>query len=339
MKAKFLALLIVLVVGLAVLVGLLGAQPDQPLASGPNVGFSAKIGADLLDQAARLSLYKLAPPKLTQASLGDLTKRLFPNGLKGQTIRAGQVVAIADAERPSNFLMLEVRTGYLSFDRGLADQIDGRPGKLPGDEEAGKIALDFLGQAGLLPAVQKQLLVDQVTHIYSASSAPTATRQTTPVAEVAVVYLARQLDGVRVIGPGSKFVVRIGDGGQVVGGSARWREVEPAGTVKALGLRAPEQLQRQIAAFLGREYNQAKRITVENVGLSYFDRNGQYVQPVIGYEASILQGDNIAERYLGQVPLLTQPPEAVAPGALDPKLKEALLGPSQDLKIEPRGQD
>jgi len=326
-----------MIVTLVVLASALATVVSVGQVAGPKISFDVKIDPAMLERAAGLNVYKLGAPTITENLLPAIQRGLFGDG-SVKPVRTGEFLALSDAQRPSYFLMLNPRTGYLSFDRGLADQIDEKAGTFPDDAGAQRLAQDFFAKLDLLPAVRDEIVFDHTSHIFSASFDPQTGRQGKALPQVLVVYFARQLDGVRVIGPGSKLIARFGDGGEIVGGSVRWRPATRMNSAKALGLRNVDQVRRDITAFLAREQNEASSIVVQKIGLSYFDQDGAYIQPVVGYEALIQRGRNMSERYLGQTPVLLKPVENVVPTAVTPAMLDAVKRSSQATTAPPNKQ-
>lgn len=329
MRAKIVVMLVVLVVILAAVAGV-----SQP--AGPKIIFAMKPDPATLglDKAANLNVYQLEPPTLTAEALPGVARALF--GTATKAVQTGQLLTIAGGQRPSDFLMLNPRSGYLSFDRGLADQIDGKAGNLPDEQAAQKLALDFFAKLNVMPAGADELVFDRSSRMFSASFDPATGQQGRALPQVLVLYFARQLDGIRVTGPGSKLIARFGDGGEIVGGTVRWRKATRLDGAETYGLRPVEQLQKDIAAFLRREQNQAKTITVQSMGLSYFDQDGKFIQPVIGYEAVIQRGENLTERFFGQTALLVRPVESVIPAAVSATMLEAVGKSLEKPTTQPR---
>jgi len=357
MKARLIAVLASVAVVAASMPSIVNAQPRvrprtdvkrpniriqnpnlQLQVRGPDVKFSANVSGDLLEAAQKLNVYKLAPSNLNRGSLSQLQNGIFGRGLGGEPVTAGQLMGMSDPDNPSNFLMLDARSGYLSFDKGLADEIDENAGNLPGDGEAEGIARELFAKLNIGPKNEKELVLGRISRIRSQSFDPATGKEGDILTQALVVQLARELDGVRVIGPGSKLIARIGDRGNVVGGSSRWRDVADAQPMQRQKQLNARQIQAGIASFLKRELGQAKGVQVTGMGLFYYD-GGNFIQPIIGYEASVQHGERVKETYFGQFAILASPPEAVMVGPVSSKLKEAIGKPPTNLDTQETGQD
>ncbi|HJN17455.1 MAG TPA: hypothetical protein QGH10_18260 [Armatimonadota bacterium] len=304
---------------------------------GPEVKFEANLTGDVLERAQNLNVYRLAPSKLGRESLSQLQNDIFGRGL-GQVVNAGQLMGMSDPDNPANFLMLDARSGYMSFDRGLADEIDDNRAELPGDREAEDIARELFTGLEIGPENDKELVLGHISRIRSQSFDPATGQEGDIITQALVVHLARELDGVRVIGPGSKLIARIGDGGKIVGGSSRWRDVADTQSMRRQKQLNAQDIQNGIAKFLKREVGQAKGVQITGMGLFYYD-GGNVIQPVVGYEASVQRAGGVRETYFGQFAILANPQEQVMVGPLSGKLREMLDGPPKGLQTDETGQD
>ncbi len=323
-------------IGLAIsvtLVALIGSCARTKLSEPPDkrIVFTAKLSDDMIMRAAKLQVYTLQPARVDRNTFDMRTRQLFGSNMSGRTVQANGVITVADANKGSNFMMLELKTGYLSFNRGMADQIDDKPGNLPSDEKAAELASAFLNQYKFGPGNPKEMSLAHVGHIRSASFDPKTERQGPVRDQMLTVYFGRKLNGVPVIGSGSTMIVRIGDEGEVVGGARRWTECSGARLIKATDLRSVAQLTKDIETSLIQEMGTAKRIEVVQFILVYYDNGGTHIQPALAYEASVLGGD-LKYAYLGQTALLRKPPERVGPGPLSREAKRSLEKSSPNLK-------
>ena len=285
--------------------------------------FKEKPSEETLARAAKLQVYELQPVEVDRRSFDSLAEQLFPGGLKGKPVQVDGVIGMSDAQKPSNFIMLELETGYLSFTRGMADQIDDKPGNLPSDDKAVEIAHDFLRNNNLWPGNSEEMVLGRIGRVHSTSFDPTTGRKGPVRDQMLTVYLARQIDDIPVIGSGSKMIVRIGDGGEVVGGARRWVELGRGRRLRAEDLRSISELMKDIQIFLSQEMNEAQRIEIIQFALVYYDNGGKYIQPALGYEANVI-GKELKHYYFGQTALLRDPPERVGPEPVSEEARRAL---------------
>ena len=135
-----------------------GVLPSPAL--GQQIVFKEMPSEEILARAAKLQVYELQPVEVDRRSFDSLAEQLFPGGLKGEPVQVDGVIGMSDAQKPSNFIMLELETGYLSFTRGMADQIDDKPGNLPSDDKAVEIAHDFLRNNNLWPGNSEEMVLE-----------------------------------------------------------------------------------------------------------------------------------------------------------------------------------
>ena len=290
------------------------------------VQFRAQFDERLLERASQMNLYRLQAPPVNAETMMMLADRL---GVDGERSQFDSMLGLAGGD--AGFMMFDRDTGRLVFNTNLADLIDDNPGELPSDREAGQIAMQFLRENELMPDAD-QAVVAHIGRIMSTSD-----RANQPMAQALVVHFARQIDGFRVVGPGSKAVVQIGDGGKIAGGGVEWRAL---GNMTKLGprqLRGVADVQKSIQDVLNREFGMAKGIVVDRVGVFYHDAGG-YIQPVVGYQAQITSGE-FSYAYFGQVPLMQQPPVQVVPQPISREILERLQKGPEDLKPMTEGEN
>lgn len=346
MKTKILMKLAVLV-AVVVLAESCGPEVLPSPALGQQIVFKEMPSEEILARAAKLQVYELQPVEIDRGSFDSLAKQLFPGGLEGRPVQVNGVIGMSDAEKPSNFMMLELETGYLSFTHGMANQIDDKPGNLPSDDKAVEIARDFLRKNNLRPGNVEEMVLGRIGRVHSTSFDPRTGKKGPVRDQMLTVYLARQIDNIPVIGSGSKMIVRIGDEGEVVGGARRWTELGHGRRLKPEDLRSISELMKDIEIFLSQEMNQippqlsvkiaageippfpAQRIEIIQFALVYYDNGGKYIQPALGYEANVRgtnpqTGKEWEYYYFGQTALLRDPPERVGPEPVSEEARRSL---------------
>lgn len=322
---------VVVSVALVLLIGSCGQI--KPLKHTPEqrVVFKAKLSDDILARAAKLQVYTLQPTKADRGTFDAWARQLFGGELSGMAVQVNGVISMADAKKSSNFMMLELKTGYLSFNRGMADQIDDKPGKLPNDDKAVEIAREFLQKNKLGPGDSKEMTLAHVGHIRSASFDPKTGKKGPVRDQILTIYFGRKLNGVPVIGSGSRMIVRIGDGGELVGGARRWTERGRGRSLEKKDLRSVGELTKDIETFLSKEMGKAERIEIVQFILVYYDNGGKYIQPALAYEANVI-GKDLKYAYLGRTALLRSPPERVGPEPVSTEAMRLLKKSSPDEK-------
>lgn len=165
---------------------------------------------------------------------------------------------------------------------------------LPGKEDAIDIATDYLTKKGLLPedAHVKTVVSDQL------SRKDTSTGEIIEKIDTNLqVIFGRELNGVPVIGPGSKLKVYIGDGGEAIGVHKVWRKLEASGTTEIKSSKSAfEGLKQGNWGSLPPGYD---TVTINKVYLAYYEEGPgveqDYLEPVWVFEGHASNGDETIE--------------------------------------------
>jgi hypothetical protein len=200
--------------------------------------------------------------------------------------------------------------------------------KLPSTEEARRIAEGFLQSRKVAPRNASELKLVHTGGVRE--QAVVGGQRAGPVIDklITLTY-GRELDGLQVIGAGSKVVINIGDKGEVVGMIHRWRELD-RGSAKAVQAgeaitqaEAEEQARKQIQE----EFGQVP-YEIRSAVKSYYDRNGSYLQPVWAFNVQLnlnRTDKNVPPvQYLCVIPMLKDSPESLQLTERDPRAKELI---------------
>ncbi|MBD3292385.1 MAG: hypothetical protein GF393_05640 [Armatimonadia bacterium] len=292
------------------------------------VQMRAQFDERLHERAAGMRAYSLQRSPVTRETVRLLGADYL---MAGQLRSEGNTFEATSDDVVWQPISLDRETGRLTFQFNLAELIDGVPGDLPSDQDAAKVAMEFLQGYNLMPN-SEQAVVAHIGRIKSMFD-----KVMRPAIEAKVVHFARNVDGFRVVGQGSKAVVQIGDGGEVAGGGVQWRAL---GRSKQLGpeqLRSVEDINGAIVQRLVSEFGGSESIVLERVGLFYHDEGG-YMQPVAGFQASIATADTRFS-YFGQVPVMQNPPVKIGPEPITKEMREMLQMGSEDMQAPTEGSD
>lgn len=158
---------------------------------------------------------------------------------------------------------------------------------LPSDDDAGKIATEFLRNRGLLPegAVFDRVTADQqITAVKGSDEVITSYNVT--LQEV----FARKIDNLPVVGPGHKLKVFIGNNSEVIGLFEVWRDIEP---YRDVALKTPEAAYDDLVAGNVMVATRAVygNVTIGDVYLAYWmepaDSRQGYVLPVYVFKGDV----------------------------------------------------
>ena len=221
----------------------------------------------------------------------------------------------------------DLNTGNFTFHKGMQKYLGDYVPKLPDRDGAVKATEDFLRTNGLFPRDSRQL---KLVHYGGVRSNTVIDGQKSgPIVDklITVTY-GRLVDGLRVIGPGSKLVANIGEGGELVGLVYRWRELD-AQTKKPLAREAvlsqqeaEEMARRQIQQEYGRDIT----YKILGSGKAYYDNNRKILQPVYVFETEIQVKDEKVKpfNYLCVIQMWKESPEPLQLTAVDPRARELI---------------
>lgn len=119
----------------------------------------------------------------------------------------------------------DLNTGNFTYNRSMKKYMGNFVPKLPGQQEAVGIAKTFLGNNALLPKNPDELKMIHLGGL-RATTVVGGKKAGPVIDEMVTVNFSRVVDGMPVIGPGSKILVNLGDQGEVMGQIHRWRELK-----------------------------------------------------------------------------------------------------------------
>jgi len=167
----------------------------------------------------KMMVYKTITPDISREYITRLMN-LFD--LKSQIIDQQRQFMVRDQDRVIE-IFKEPGTGYLRYcnDARLVTTKEAR--NLPSEDEAIKMAEDFLKTNNLLPENIFFVGVGYSEIRNYASNGETVSQGRTSIA----VGFGFIIDGMKVTGPGAKASVVFGDDGEIIEVSKIWREIEP----------------------------------------------------------------------------------------------------------------
>jgi hypothetical protein len=246
------------------------------------------------------------------------------------TVSADENIAYFVADEDLNITFeQDLNNGNFEFSKITKAYLDNDALKLPSEEEAVRIAKDYLKTNGIAAKNDAEIRMVHSGGIRSQSIVNG--KQAGPIIDkVRTLTYGRTIDSLPVIGAGSKIIIQIGDKGQVLGVTRKWRELKTAAkkeikpeemiSVKEAG----ELAKRQIAAEFGANVS----FEISSTQKSYYDGNGNILQPVWAFSTVVnLNGQNRSVqqvKYLCIIPMLKNSPEPIKLTAVDPRAKEMI---------------
>ena len=232
--------------------------------------------------------------------------------LKLEPNESGTALLFVQREDPTAFFRMDTKTGDFSFNKGMTGYMTPKhTPELPGKDEAVDLAIAHLERLDLMPREKDQLVVQAVGGVSMGSQAENGAVE--HFEKLTSVHFGRQIDGIDVGGPGSKIVLHLGRGGELVGLHRRWSELSEVRSVSAKSFLKSPEVEKRAAKHLRTEWHEAAKIrsTVPEAG--YFDDGKGNIEPVYFVQAeveydpevhSFAKQDDQPRSYLGVIPAL-----------------------------------
>lgn len=273
-----------------------------------------------------VNYYMLASP----TGLADQFKSLFrfagithPAKLSEDVQESlGKLKFVTQQDDPTAFFSQDMNNGALSFSKSIKKYEGDFKPTLPGVEEAQIIAETFLRDNNLLPQKLEELKLADVQTIgaarpkFAGQQFDAHDNPALQFDKLRIVTFRREINGIPVIGPGSKIVVTIGDKNEIIGVIRRWREytqvTPPTDQNPLISLEeARKGFQQRIEGAFG-----AANPTIAHEGVAFYDSNDKFIQPVYVFETQLgVQqrgpGADSNDLFLGLIPALKAPPEYI----------------------------
>ena len=327
----------------------LGGAACLLLLAAPAVSNAADVTLPTIPSGFQ-TVYRLKPHTAATAtqvqSLLQLAGLASPSPNLGATVgvaanlnwRFGTEQYVVNPLKPTNCFSLDQANGALSYSRDLSPYEKDFSPALPSDREALSIANKFLTDNNMMPTLAQgvESMIPTQVQLVRAARPPLKGRPVTGNGQVVsfdklkIVTYRREINGLPVIGPGSKIVVTIGDKGTVEGVIRRWRPFNlPAAqtttqpTTSTVATIPPATALAGMKSRLQRKFPTIdQKLTdqmVTNMSVGYYDGNTSVIQPVYLFRLNLAvdtpgefgPGTDHAEDYLTLAPYLKTAPEAI----------------------------
>ena len=272
----------------------------------------ATAGAQADTDPSNLAFYKYQETRVaTIEKTRSYMKRFLP---KEETIGVeptkDNIVRYVSESDVNTTLEHNLVSGDISFNRNFGRYIGDFAPKLPANERAVKYAIIFLEDNRLMPANPEEL---EVAHIGGLrSNAVLKGGEPGPIIDkLKTISFSRSLNGLPVIGAGSKLVVNIGDNGEVIGVIRRWRELSEPTHLKVSEVITEGEALKTLKSKLVEEFGEESQGEIMDIQLAYYDNNGSTIQPVYAFQTKIQLADLSLPPidYMGVVPAMRKPIE------------------------------
>ena len=288
---KYMGVYVANVTEIKALKELLGiSEPESPK---PNPEIVLEEGMTLPDTPDKTMVYKVKSPEITAENVVALAEAL---GLGSGVTENDEKFIMRDGSLELEVLKASGRVAYADLSKIYGDISN--PPNLPSEESAIESARKFLSDKGLMPAdAEFRKVVTDFAEI---------ARKDQNTSEISIekidldmqVMFSREIDGIPVVGAGSKLKTYIGDNGDVIGVYKCWREYEPYEQFAILtSAQALERLKEKgihgVRAITG------EKVTVKEVYLAYYAQPAvdeqEYLQSVFVFEVDTGRGEIIKQ--------------------------------------------
>ena len=282
-----------------------------------------------------LLLYQFAESKDNKKEIShSLMDRFLPKeSAERLTALDGQTARYVSKKDVNTTFEYDYLTGNFQFKRDFSDYLGDFEPTLPSSNESIKITRSFLEKNELQAKNKDQFKLAHVGGL-RASSVTEDGKAGAIVDKLVTLHYSREINGLPVIGPGSKFIVHLGHKGKIVGLTRHWRELNR----KAISLdyqeiynedEAFEQAKRSIAS----EFGKGASFEVLQHQMAYYDNNGSFLQPVHAFQVKVQLANYDIEPfdYVSVIQAMKKPQEDLKLRAVD---RKALLKINKATTVE-----
>ena len=227
---------------------------------------------------------------------------------------------------PSAFYEQDLKTGTLSFNKGMEGYYQNSKIQLPEMDKAKDLSLSFIKEIGLAPEDMREL---KMVHAGGLRASDAGSDKVIDV--LRTITYGRMLNGTPVYGAGSKIIVHVGNKGEIVGLNSRWKNIEKTGakSVSKTSLKDSKQAEMEMQRQLISDYGKDAKFKIRDMYLAYYDGGKNYIQPAYFFQVDItlpeVKGNpSIKFDYLGIIAGLSNPPEAIAAEGASPEAQKMI---------------
>ncbi|HJH27718.1 MAG TPA: hypothetical protein C5S37_13375 [Methanophagales archaeon] len=246
----------------------------------------------------KLMVYKSTRPDMSveREEVASLAKRL---GLTGNVSEVSGEFILTEGQYHLEVNKKSGRVAYTDASRWMIGNDKDKPSNLPSDDEALIIARKILIDKGLMP---DDAVLCGVDHPSVVAINKTGDMIGVGFEEVKVSF-AREVNGLPVVGAGSKIDVEVGGGGDVISVYKVWREYVP---YKEFSIITPDEAfekLKKVGIFTG--IKDVETASIDKVYLGYYTKSASEeqtdLQPVYVFEGEA-KGDNETRKFVQYIP-------------------------------------
>ena len=189
-------------------------------------------GNDIKIEANKLTSFELNHKTLARSELFGFSNKVLKkvtgrniNLKENDFVSDDKFTGWVDKADPSSLILQDMSNGNISFSNRMTEFVSMEKVSLPGKEQTQELALGFLKEMELLPldfSTNGKLL-----HIGGLFAQDLVNDELSEISQKLVTYhFGRELNGVPVMGGGSKVIVEIGHQGAIVNVNKKWSPVK-----------------------------------------------------------------------------------------------------------------
>lgn len=237
--------------------------------------------AELL-ASANTSYGSVEAEEISRSEGQQISSRLLERArvdLTADPVREDGDMYFRSSADPSSMLHIDRSRRSIVFNRGVADLVapETTPA-LPSVEAAPELARQLLAELQLAPERSEELFVEHVGALNM--GVEDANGETQVFEKARNVRFGRRLDGLPVLGRGSRISVQLGRQGELRGVMRRWREVSP-NSISPGQKFSPQEVGEMIDLRAQTVGQHAKAVRLESTELVLFDDGRGVIEPVI----------------------------------------------------------
>jgi len=265
-------------------------EPKAPL-SHPEI----IVDTSLPTVPEKVKVYKVIEPD-AKKEISDIMK-IF--NVDGNIEETDDAFMVKDKQFEIEVLKSSGRIRCLSYSAFTADNL---VKKLPEEEDAKKIAVDFLNTNGLMPKDAKfdKIVIDKIIQANKDPETGKISEEEFP--QYIQVIFKRVIDNIPVDGPGEKLKVYIGDNGKIIGVYKCWRTYKPYAETKII---SPSEALKNLKERGIYGVKVGKNVKVIDMYLSYYAQPAvdkqDYLQPVYVFTVET-ENKDVFKQYIPAIP-------------------------------------
>ncbi len=247
----------------------------------------------------------------TVAAEGKLAKSLNNPRLNN----VGEDVEYLNDADPGNFIKTNAAKGHIAFGKSTKKYEGAFKPQLLDTKSAQNVAEKFLQDNDLMPKNKSELKLLHAGGLRAAS----ADDGGKVIDKMQTFTYGRVINGVPVSGNGSRIVVNMGDKGEVLGVSKKWKEFETSKSqkVQKAELKSQPEAEAEFGKLVNFNFGKGASPKVKTIHKMYYDGGGNYIQPAYFFETTVTvtdeKGKKSEQPFLGVVSMLKNSPEAINP--------------------------